>query len=180
MTNNTIKISKFLSYILRHNPQSINLILDTEGWANIDELIERANATGKKFNRQQILKVVAEDDKKRFSLSDDKTNIRAAQGHSLKTVAIDFEALTPPIVLLHGTATRNMESIKQKGLIAGNRQYVHLTENNATATATGIRYGKPVVLTIDSLAMHENGIEFFQADNGVWLTAQVAPEYIRF
>ena len=180
MSTDKNKLSKFLSYILRHEPQSINLTLDSEGWANIDELISLANAAGQDITREQILEVVASSDKKRFTLSDDETSIRAAQGHSLKTVTISFEAQRPPATLLHGTAIRNIDAITQKGLIAGNRQYVHLTENSDTAKATGMRYGKPVLLTIDSLAMYEDGFKFFLSDNNVWLTEQVPPEYIEF
>lgn len=172
------RVSKFLSYLLRHNPESIKLTLDEQGWADINELITLAGATGKKLTYERIINIVEIDNKQRFALSANKTHIRAVQGHSLKTVDIGFEALTPPALLLHGTAVKNLESIKRQGLLARNRQYVHLTEDNKTAIATGTRYGKPVVLTIDSLVMHNDGIAFFQADNGVWLTEQVPSNYI--
>lgn len=180
MTNNADTLSKFLSYILRHEPQSINLTLDNEGWANIDELIRLANAAGQDVAREQILEIVASSDKKRFTLSDDEAHIRAAQGHSLKTVAIDFAEQQPPATLLHGTALKNIEAIKLKGLIAGQRQYVHLTEISDTAKATGIRYGKPIILTIDSLIMYQDGFKFFLSDNEVWLTEHVPVKYIGF
>ncbi|MFZ2553707.1 RNA 2'-phosphotransferase [Psychrobacter urativorans] len=180
MSAETNKISKFLSYILRHEPQSINLTLDTEGWANIDQLISLANAAGQQLSREQILQVVESSDKKRFTLSENNISIRAAQGHSLRTVNISFQEQQPPAILLHGTAIRNIDAIKQQGLIAGARQHVHLTENDDTAKATGLRYGKPIVLTIDSLAMYRAGFVFFQADNKVWLTSNVPPEYIKF
>ena len=180
MSNNSKELSKFLSYILRHEPESIKLSLDTEGWANISELIELANLSGQSITREQVLEVVATSDKKRFSLSSDQTQIRAAQGHSLKTVAINFKEQQPPAMLLHGTASKNIDAIRRKGLIAGERQYVHLTENSDTATATGTRYGKPVLLTIDSLTMYQDGFKFYLSDNNVWLTEQVLPEYIEF
>lgn len=180
MSNNSKELSKFLSYILRHEPESIKLSLDTEGWANISELIELANLSGQSITREQVLEVVASSDKKRFTLSIDQTQIRAAQGHSLKTVDINFNELQPPATLLHGTASKNIDAIKQKGLIAGERQYVHLTENSDTAKATGTRYGKPIVLTIDSLNMYQKGFKFFLSDNDVWLTEQMPIEYIKF
>lgn len=180
MSTDKNKLSKFLSYILRHEPKSINLTLDSEGWANIDELIAKANTSGQNMTRAQILAVVATSDKKRFTLSKDESSIRAAQGHSLKSVAISFEAQQPPAILLHGTAIKNIDAITKQGLIAGQRQYVHLTENSDTANATGMRYGKPVLLTIDSLAMSEAGFKFYLSDNNVWLTEQIPPEYIKW
>jgi putative RNA 2'-phosphotransferase len=165
--------SKFLSFVLRHEPQAIGLTLDTEGWADIAALIDKASASGHQLNLDLIGAVVAGSDKKRFTLSDDGKRIRAAQGHSTQQVAIGYAEKTPPEFLYHGTATRFLESINQQGLLPGSRQHVHLSADAETATLVGQRHGKPVVLTIKALQMHQQGFNFFQAENGVWLTKAI-------
>lgn len=173
MSEQSTEISKFLSYILRHEPQSIGLKLNSEGWANIDELVNCTNQSGKIISLELILKVVESSDKKRFAISADGLSIRAVQGHSTESVAITYAEKEPPEFLYHGTAKRFLESIKQQGLLAGKRQHVHLSEDIETASAVGQRYGKPVLLVIDALLMHQQGFTFYQADNGVWLTNSV-------
>jgi len=170
--------SKFLSYVLRHEPQSIGLALDTEGWTSLDALIAAAAQHGRTLDRALIEQVVISSEKKRFALSADGSSIRAVQGHSTDSVAISFEEKVPPAVLYHGTATRFLESIRAQGLLPGSRHHVHLSEDVQTATSVGQRYGKPVVLTIAAGAMHEQGFKFFQAQNGVWLTASVPSTFI--
>ncbi len=165
--------SKFLSFVLRHEPQAIGLTLDSEGWADVDALIGAAAQHGRALDWALIEQVVATSEKKRFALSADGACIRAVQGHSTSSVAISFAEKVPPAVLYHGTAQRFLESIRKEGLKPGARQYVHLSEDVNTATAVGQRYGKPVVLTVDAKAMHVQGFKFFQAENGVWLTAGV-------
>ena len=175
---NHTEVSKFLSYVLRHQPQAIGLSLDHEGWASIDCLIAGAQQDGKRLTRELILAVVASSDKKRFAISDDGVFIRAVQGHSTSTVDRSFAESIPPETLYHGTATRFLASIKAQGLIAGSRQYVHLSDNIDTAESVGQRYGKPVVLNIAALKMHKQGFKFFQAENGVWLVDSVPVGFI--
>ncbi len=170
--------SKFLSYVLRHEPQAIGLTLDTEGWADISALIDGANKSGKSIDRDLIQQVVDTSDKKRFSISEDGLRIRAAQGHSTSSVAITYPQKVPPEFLYHGTATRFLESIQKEGLKPQERQYVHLSEDEQTAIAVGQRYGKPVVLKIEALRMYQQGFKFFQAENGVWLTSSVPIEVL--
>jgi putative RNA 2'-phosphotransferase len=170
--------SKFLSYVLRHAPQSVGLSLDREGWVKVEALIAAAVHHGHLLDRALIEQVVTTSDKKRFTLSPDGTSIRAAQGHSTDTVEISFVEKVPPAVLYHGTAERFLESIRKEGLKPGGRQYVHLSEDVDTATAVGKRYGNPVVLTVDATTMHAQGVKFFQAENGVWLTVGVPHECI--
>ncbi|MDN3454613.1 MULTISPECIES: RNA 2'-phosphotransferase [unclassified Psychrobacter] len=177
MKNNT-ETSKFLSYILRHEPDSIGLVLNSDGWADINELIQLANTSGNNITLEQIHSIVESDKKGRFSISKDDQYIRAVQGHSLKTVDLNLKETTPPANLLHGTAQRFIESINNEGLISQKRQYVHLTEDYDTAIKTGMRYGKPVVLSIDSRKMQKEGYKFYQAENDVWLTSTVPPAYI--
>lgn len=178
MKNNNTEISKFLSYVLRHNPQAIDLTLDTEGWADMAALIDGARRSGKALDDALIRAVVRDNDKQRFTISEDGTRIRAAQGHTTETVAISHTAIAPPATLFHGTATRFIASIMHEGLKPGQRQHVHLSDNRQTAASVGQRYGVPVILRVAAGAMHEQGFAFYQADNGVWLTAQVPPAFL--
>lgn len=171
-------ISKLLSYILRHAPESIGVVLDSDGWTDVDGLIHNANQHGHAFDRQALLDVVETNDKKRFTLSDDGQRIRAAQGHSTGQVQVQHVEKTPPAQLYHGTASRFMAAIETQGLIPGSRHHVHLTDNPETALAVGKRYGQPVLLTVDALGLSQAGVKFYQADNGVWLVASVPATYL--
>ncbi|AKK00371.1 RNA 2'-phosphotransferase [Pseudomonas chlororaphis] len=170
--------SKFLSYVLRHEPQAIGLQLDGEGWADIGSLIAGAACDGRSLDIALIQAVVDSSDKKRFSLSEDGLRIGAVQGHSNASVRIQYIEKEPPALLYHGTATRFLDSIREKGLIAGSRHHVHLSQDMPTAIAVGQRYGKPVVLEVEALRMHQQGFSFFQADNGVWLTDHVPANFL--
>ena len=178
MSSSLNDTSKFLSYVLRHEPHAIGLTLNSEGWADIAALIDNASQHGKTIDRDLIQQVVATSDKKRFAISEDGSRIRAVQGHSTNAVAINYEPKTPPEFLYHGTATRFLESIQKEGLRPGERHYVHLSEDIQTAIAVGQRYGKPVVLKVEALHMHQQGFTFFQAENGVWLTEAIPHIYI--
>ena len=170
------KISKYLSFILRHQPDSIGLALSDEGWADLNELIEKTNKF--KLTKISIYKVVETNDKKRFLISDDGLKIKANQGHSIK-VNLELEVLTPPDFLLHGTAERFLDSIFKQGLTKQGRHHVHLSETQKTAISVGSRYGKPVLLKIDSQQMHQDGIEFFKTENDVWLVDEVPIKYFQ-
>jgi putative RNA 2'-phosphotransferase len=179
MTKNLTEVSKFLSYLLRHEPQAIGLTLDREGWADIAELITRTNQSGHELNEGSIRSVVDNSDKKRFSISADGLRIRAVQGHSTESVAITYAEKEPPEFLYHGTATRYLESILKEGLKPGQRQHVHLSEDLQTATTVGQRYGKPIVLKVETLRMYRQGFKFYQAENGVWLVDTVPATLIQ-
>jgi putative RNA 2'-phosphotransferase len=173
------KVSKFLSLVLRHQPQRIGLVLDGQGWADIDNLIGRAGASGMRLTREEILHVVATSDKQRFALDGMERRIRANQGHSIE-IDLGLEPREPPPVLFHGTAEANVASIRAGGLKPGRRQHVHLSLDAATATAVGRRHGRPVVLRVSAGDMSSAGFEFFLSANGVWLTDAVPPEFIDF
>lgn len=177
MSANRIELSKFLSYVLRHKPDSIGLALDQQGWTSIDELVAKGNAAGTRFAHADLLDVVATSDKKRFSLSDDGKRIRAAQGHSV-TVDLGLSPQAPPDVLYHGTATRFVDAILSEGLKPQARQQVHLSADEATARRVGQRHGKPAIFRVKAGRMQENGFKFFIADNGVWLTDHVPAEFL--
>jgi putative RNA 2'-phosphotransferase len=171
------QLSKFLSFVLRHDPASIGLNIDAQGWALIDELVAKGHAAGKQFGREELLQVVASSEKARFTLSADGVRVRAAQGHSF-VVDLGLLGREPPPVLFHGTATRFLESIFAQGLTPKARQQVHLSMDEATAQRVGQRHGKPVVLVVDAARMHQRGFSFYLAENGVWLTAHVPAEFL--
>ena len=179
MNKQHTEISKFLSFVLRHKPDAIGITLDREGWVDISTLIAAAANDGKQLDADLILAVVASNVKKRFAISADGLCIRAVQGHSAVSVDIEFVAKRPPELLYHGTATRFLESIHAKGLLPGSRQYVHLSQDEQTAIGVGRRHGKPVVLKIKALLMHEQGFKFFQSENDVWLTEVVPTTFIQ-
>jgi len=172
-----VRSSKFLSLVLRHKPGTIGLTLDSEGWADVAELLAAANATGNQLDLELLVRVVHENDKQRFTFSDDGKRIRANQGHSID-VDLGLTRLEPPTVLYHGTVARFLESIEQQGLLPQSRQYVHLSADRSTASIVGSRRGKPIVLTVASGQMKDDHFDFFRSKNGVWLTAHVPPKYL--
>lgn len=178
MSKKHTEVSKFLSYVLRHQPQSIGLTVDSEGWADINTLIACASKDNNMLTQQLIHAVVESSDKKRFAISEDGRCIRAVQGHSVQQVDIHFNEKMPPEFLYHGTATRFLAAIKEQGLLAGSRQYVHLSSDETTAMAVGQRHGKPTVLKINALLMYQQGIKFYQAPNGVWMSKTVPTGFI--
>ena len=172
-----VKYSKKLSKTLRHKPDMIGLKLDENGWADVAELIEKF---GMPPLSMEILDVVVEtNDKKRFAFNDGKTKIRANQGHSVK-IDLGLEAVEPPALLFHGTATKNIESIKNQGLVKGSRHHVHLSMDESTAKKVGSRYGVPVILKVKCQDMHAAGYEFYKSENDVWLTDHVPVQFLIF
>ena len=170
-----VKASKRLAYVLRHGPDSIGITLSTDGWVDIDVLLKALAAHGMRLERDELMAVVAGNDKRRFAVQENR--IRANQGHSVD-VDLGYAAATPPEVLYHGTASRNLTSIFASGLVRGDRQHVHLSADVDTARKVGARHGFPVVLSINTQEMLSLGYEFFVSDNDVWLTAQVPPEFL--
>lgn len=177
MTQDVVKVSKFLSLVLRHKPEHIGLVLDGEGWADIDDLMARARANGMPLTREIILQVVETSDKQRFALDAAVQRIRANQGHSID-VDLGLEAREPLPILFHGTSAAAIASIMAGGLHAARRQYVHLSPDETTAIKVGRRHGPPVVLRVDAGRMHAAGYAFFLSTNGVWLTDCVPAEFL--
>lgn len=170
-------LSKRLSYVLRHRPDSLGLTLGDGGWIEVDTLLARFAASGQPIAREALERVVANSDKQRFALSADGLRIRANQGHSVE-VDLQLSPSTPPARLYHGTARRFLDAILREGLRPGQRHHVHLSTDLDTATRVGARHGAPVVLTVDAAAMHAAGHVFFVSDNGVWLTAHVPTDFL--
>jgi putative RNA 2'-phosphotransferase len=167
--------SKFLAYVLRHDPAAIGITLDGAGWVRVDDLIAAVGRHGRPLPAQTLRQVIQAPGKQRFEIRDGR--IRAAQGHSVP-VDLGLASAVPPAVLFHGTVAGFLPGILAEGLQPGRRTHVHLSADQATATAVGARRGRPVVLRVDAAGMRAAGHEFLCAANGVWLTDRVPPAYI--
>lgn len=173
----SVRLSKFLSLVLRHDPARIGITLDDAGWTDVSALLAAAAKHGVKLTRDQLAELVASSDKQRFALSSDGSRIRANQGHSVG-VDLQLPAATPPELLYHGTVEAALPGIRAGGLVRGKRHHVHLSPDTATATKVGARRGAPVLLTIRAGAMAAAGHAFYRSDNNVWLVDRVPPEFI--
>lgn len=163
------KISKFLSYVLRHHPELIDLNLNENGWADVKELITKSTNDSQGFTFEELDEIVQTNSKKRFAFNEDQTKIRASQGHSIG-INLALIPQRPPEFLFHGTAQNNAASILEIGIEKRSRQHVHLSSDRETAANVGMRHGKPVILTVSTGKMFEDGIQFYLSENKVWLT----------
>ena len=177
MSKKIEKLSKFLSLVLRHKPEQIGIALDEHGWANVNELIAGFKKSGREMTAEILAEIVATDNKQRYSYNDDKTLIRANQGHSIP-VDVELKEMDPPPCLYHGTAMLFVPRIMKEGLKPMSRLYVHLSKDIATAKNVGKRHGTPKVLRVNSFRMAKDGIKFYLSENGVWLTKYVDPKYL--
>jgi len=175
----TKSVSKFLSLVLRHSPEKIGLKLDENGWADVNELIEKCTKKGNRLDAELLDYVVENNDKKRFAFNEDKTKIRASQGHSI-SVDLNLTETEPSEYLYHGTVGKFLENIKKEGLQKMSRQHVHLSKDRETAVKVGSRRGIPQILSIRSGQMHRDGFKFYLSENNVWLTDEVPTKYIDF
>lgn len=173
-----VRISKFLSRHLRHAPDDIGLSLEPGGWVEVGDLLAGCRRAGVLLTREELEEIVEKNDKQRFAFDESRTRIRASQGHS---VEIDLQLLpsAPPDILYHGTAVNTVEVIRQSGLQRMNRHHVHLSTAVPTALKVGGRHGQPVVFVVDAAAMRRDGKTFYCSANGVWLTDDVPPQYLR-
>ena len=180
MVKSLVSTSKFLSLIHRHKPEAIDVSLDPEGWLDIDTLIDAANKHGRQLSLALVHRVISENDKRRFALSEDGLRIRANQGHSIPSVDLALNPVEPPPQLFHGTVAQFLAGIRELGLRKRSRNYVHLSSDTDTAQRVGMRRGKPVVLKIDSASMYSANFPFYLSDHGVWLTDSVPVKFIQF
>lgn len=178
MELNINTLSKFLSLILRHKPEVIGITLDKHGWANVDDLISAIQFKNKEFNMAILEEIVNTDSKRRYSFNEDKTKIRANQGHSI-AVDVELKEKIPPNQLWHGTAKKYISSIEKEGLIPKSRLYVHLSADYDTALKVGMRHRTPVVYQIDTKSMVRDGYKFYLSENGVWLVKAVPVKYLK-
>lgn len=174
----TVRTSKFLSRVLRHDPGAIGIVLDEGGWVDVDELIAASARAGRRFSRAELDHVVANNNKKRFAYSDDGRRIRASQGHSVD-VELGLASAEPPEVLYHGTASTTLPVVLREGLKPMSRRDVHLSADVETAVRVGSRHGRPVVLVVDAAALAADGHIFRVSANGVWLTDRVPASHLR-
>lgn len=172
-----IDTSRFISLILRHKPEAIGIELDEHGWANVEELIVGI-AKQQEFSMEMLEEIVETDNKQRYSFNEDKTLIRANQGHSIP-VDVELTETTPPDILYHGTGEKYVDLISKQGLIPKSRLYVHLSKDIETATIVGKRHGNPVIYKVDALQMVKDGYKFYLSVNGVWLTKKVPIDYLQ-
>jgi putative RNA 2'-phosphotransferase len=172
-----IKISRYLSRHLRHQPDRIGITLEPGGWVKVDELLAACKKNQFSISRQELELVIDKNDKKRFSFDETGTYVRANQGHSVE-VDLQLESQIPPPVLYHGTGDKSVESILEQGLLKMSRHHVHLSTDIETAKKVGARHGRPVVLIVNAEKMSEDGFTFYCSDNGVWLVDNVPAQYL--
>ena len=173
---NLKETSKYISLILRHKPETIGIELDEHGWANVDELIAGISKTHE-MNHAILEEIVEKDEKQRYSFNEDKTLIRANQGHSIQ-VDVELDETDPPEILWHGTGEKYVSSIDKQGLIPKSRLYVHLSKDVDTALNVGSRHGKAVIYKVLAKEMAKDGYKFYLSKNGVWLTKEVPLKYL--
>lgn len=166
-----------MSLILRHKPEVIGITLDEHGWASVNDLICGIEKNNPGFNMDILEQIVRTDSKQRYSFNDDKSLIRANQGHSVN-VDVELKEKEPPEYLYHGTGEKYVKSINQDGLIPKSRLYVHLSKDIKTAENVGKRHGKEVVYRINSGQMYRDGYKFYLSENGVWLKKEVPIKYL--
>ena len=172
-----VKISRFLSLVLRHQPDLIGIQLDENGWTDIDALLERSNRHGISIDKEILNQIVATNSKKRFAVNENLDKIRASQGHSV-IIELGYKSQQPPDILFHGTSEGSVRSIFETGIEKRSRQHVHLSNDMETAVLVGRRHGKPYVFKVSAGKMHNDNFEFYLSDNNVWLTEHVPPIYL--
>ena len=173
-----VRVSRFLSKHLRHQPRRIGLTLAPGGWVTVDALLAACARAGMPLSRAELDEVVARNNKQRFAFDESGTRIRASQGHSVP-VDLELEPREPPATLYHGTGEGAVAAIQREGLRKMRRHHVHLSSDVATAVMVGRRHGRPVVFAVDAAAMRRADSTFFCSENGVWLVNAVPPTYLR-
>lgn len=173
-----VKLSKFLSKHLRHEPESLGLTLAPGGWVAVDDLLAACAQHNVPISRAELEEVVAQNSKQRFSFDPTGALIRANQGHSV-LVDLQLAPTPPPAILYHGTGHGAVAAIQAQGLCKMTRHHVHLSADAATARSVGMRHGRPVVFSVDAAALHAAGRVFYRSENGVWLVDHVPPEYLQ-
>jgi putative RNA 2'-phosphotransferase len=178
MSKKEINISKFLSLVLRHQPETIGIQIDQNGWADVTELLEKSNNYGVKFDRETLNHIVDTNSKKRFAFNETLDKIRASQGHSIE-IELGYNNQKPPEILYHGTGDKSVQSIIEKGLEKRSRQHVHMSSDIETALKVGQRHGKPFVFKVLAGQMYDDNFQFFISENGIWLTDNVPTKYLK-
>ena len=175
---NLTEKSKYMAMLLRHKPEKGNLKLDSNGYTDVDSLLKALE-----IEFETLEEIVRNDNKQRYSFNEDKTRIRANQGHSVSNVSIKFKEFIPTKPLYHGTALKFKSGIDKKGLISMRRQYVHLSQDIETAKSVGMRHAKYnsnlIIYEIDYKKMLKDGHKFYISDNNVVLVECVPKRYLK-
>lgn len=171
--------SRYITRGLRHDPASLRVQPDGQGWVEVSALLAGLAAQNRPLSRGELDQIVRENDKQRLTFAIDGKHIRAAQGHSIP-IDLGLPACEPPVLLYHGTVAAKLAAIRAEGLKPMRRHAVHLSGTLAVATSVGARRGAPVILVIDAQGMTRGGYRFSRSDNGVWLTDVVPVRYIQF
>jgi putative RNA 2'-phosphotransferase len=177
-SSDQVRRSKFLAYLLRHQPEALNLDMDRAGWVRVDALLRGVQARDASWTRERLEQIVRQSEKNRFALDASGDRIRARYGHSV-AVDLGYDPAVPPDVLFHGTPAASVDAICSEGLRPMSRQQVHLSEEVAAARKVARRRGHPVVLRIDAREMHADSFRFYRTESGVWLVDRVPPEYLQ-
>ena len=181
MKKEYIKISKFLSYILRHHPEKVGITLDQEGFTDLDKILEilnqrYINLNFGKITEETIKDIIEQSDKLRFEISGGK--IRAFYGHSIDVKIIMKEPEELPQKLYHGTNSRAWMFIKEEGLKKKGRQYVHLSDSIHTAKIVARRRtSEPIILEVDTTVAKKEGIKFYKSGD-MYLAEWIPPKFI--
>lgn len=173
----TTRISKFLSLVLRHKPETIGIALDDNGWTDVAILLNKMSESGTPISMDVLRHIVDTNPKKRFAFSDTCDRIRANQGHSVD-IELGYQTQLPPEILFHGTGVNSVEAILSSGLQKMQRHHVHLSTDIDTAKNVGQRHGKPAIFKVLAEQMYKDGFAFYMSDNGVWLTGEVPAKYL--
>lgn len=177
--SNLEKLSREISYALRHAPWEYELEMDEEGWVSIEQLLDALHRKNEwnYVTQEHLQQMIDASEKKRHEIVGGR--IRALYGHSIPMKIAKIKSM-PPEILYHGTARRFMESIKESGLSPQSRQYVHLSQDIETARNVGQRHDdKPCILVIDALKAWNDGIAFYYGNEKVWLADSVPSVYIK-
>lgn len=174
-----ISDSRLMSFVLRHKPEALGLTLSGAGWCNTTDLIKAMKSTqGSHFTLTYLQEIMANEDKPRYKLNATKTLIRASQGHSID-IDLDLPPIEPPPVLWHGTAQKSVDAIFEQGITKRSRHHIHLSSDLKTASDVGSRHGQLVILEVDATRMFNDGFDFYQSENLVWLTDFIPSQYLR-
>jgi putative RNA 2'-phosphotransferase len=174
LQNLKIKVSKYMSYLLRHNPEDLKM--DKYGFVDFNELFKKIEERFQ-VDKRLVFEIVEKSDKKRFETVDDK--IRALYGHTIP-VKLEFEEDKTVKILYHGTTPYAASNILKVGLEPMKRRWVHLSPTVEIAREVGLRRTEnPVVLKVDAEAAGKNGVRFYKATEKVYLCSRVKSQYIK-
>jgi len=166
--------SRKISYLLRHNPEDLHM--DKRGWVSVEDMLKKLDIT-----QEELDAIVETNNKKRFGYNNNKSKIRAHQGHSAKlNLKIDYREVFGPGDYYHGTSSGNVENILRNGLKPMNRAHVHLSKDVMTAWIVGSRYGtKITIFIIDGGRMKQDDHKIYESDNNVILVDEVPTKYLK-